>query len=93
MSIAEKEKWQARILLILLCVTIFAFVAYVAQGHKPMQLVKYIEPELPNLIQIQRRLNELEPDNPIDEDGVYGKNTREKWERVWMNEQARKSFE
>lgn len=51
-----------------------------------------IEPELPSLIDIQKMLNELEPDNPIKADGVYGLATREKWERVWIEKQARKYF-
>jgi hypothetical protein len=50
------------------------------------------EPELPSLIDIQKRLNELEPDNPIKADGVYGPKTKEKWERVYCNEQAKKYF-
>jgi len=49
-------------------------------------------PELPSLIEIQKMLNELEPDNPIKVDGIYGPKTKEKWERVWMNEQAIKYF-
>jgi hypothetical protein len=48
---------------------------------------------LPSLLDIQKRLNILEPTNLIAEDGVYGLQTKDKWERVWMNEQAKKYIE
>jgi len=48
--------------------------------------------ELPCLIDIQKKLNELEPNNPIPVDGRWGKLTYEKWERVYCNEQAKKYF-
>ena len=49
--------------------------------------------ELPSLIDIQRKLNELEPNNPLKVDGRWGKLTCEKWDRVYCNEQAKKYFE
>ena len=48
--------------------------------------------ELPCLIDIQKKLNELEPNDPLKIDGRWGKLTYEKWERVYCNEQAKKYF-
>ena len=50
-------------------------------------------PELPSLIDIQRKLNELEPNDPLKVDGRWGKLTCDKWDRVYCNEQAKKYFE
>jgi hypothetical protein len=47
---------------------------------------------LPSLMDIQEKLNELEPSSPIEADGKWGPETKEKWERVWCNEQAKKYF-
>ena len=49
--------------------------------------------ELPSLIDIQRKLNELEPNDPLKVDGRWGKLTCDKWDRVYCNEQAKKYFE
>jgi len=48
--------------------------------------------ELPSLIDIQRKLNELEPNDPLKVDGRWGKLTSEKWDRVYCNEQAKRYF-
>jgi preprotein translocase subunit YajC len=92
MSIDTKERLQSTILLVLLCITIFSFIAYVAQQKNPAQLI-IKEKELMSLIEIQKMLNELEPENPIEADGIYGNQTKVKWERVWMNQQAKKYIE
>lgn len=43
--------------------------------------------------QFQALLNELEPEYPIAEDGIIGRESIEKWERVYCNQQAMKTFE
>jgi len=60
--------------------------------HTPDSSFLYL-PELPSLIDIQRKLNELEPNDPLKVDGRWGKLTCDKWDRVYCNEQAKKYFE
>ena len=48
---------------------------------------------LPSPTDIQLLLNELEPNEPLHVDGIIGKATIEKWERVYCNESARIYFE
>ncbi len=38
--------------------------------------------------EVQQMLNKLEPDNPIEEDGVIGGKSRKKWDRIKFNEYA-----
>jgi hypothetical protein len=48
------------------------------------------EKRLPGQGEIQRLLNELEPNEPITVDGVVGPATRAKWERVYYRRQAKR---
>ena len=89
MSIGTKERYQSFMLLILLCIAIMFIVVYVVSNECEVTP----DSELPSLMDIQRRLNELEPNDPIEVDGRYGLETQEKWERVYCNEQAKKYFE
>lgn len=51
----------------------------------------YLERHLPSPLDIQRRLNQIEPQNPVVVDGVIGKETMKKWNRVYNNQQGIKS--
>jgi hypothetical protein len=44
-------------------------------------------PRLCNMREFQMFLNQLEPQNPLKEDGKIGKDTIEKWSRIY-NEQC-----
>ena len=94
MSKGNKERYQSMVLLILLCVVIVVFAAYVANQKDPIKLIEYERvQELPSLIDIQRMLNVMEPNEPIKEDGWYGPATESKWDRVYCNQCASKYFE
>ena len=94
--IKKNERYQsydAALLLMLLCITIFGWIIYAIRKNETLyQRQLTIERELPDLIDIQKQLNAIEPENPIEEDGIYGPKTKEKWERVYCNEQAKKYF-
>ena len=83
---------RLRAVLILLLFGMFCLLLIFHFTNKPIE-EKTIEPELPSLIDIQKMLNKIEPNNPIKTDGIYGPATEEKWERVWMNLQAKKYIE
>lgn len=51
------------------------------------------EPLLPSVAAIQQQLNELEPENPIKVDGKLGRQTQEKWNRVFVEQSAKKASE
>ena len=49
--------------------------------------------EVPSPADIQRLLNAAEPENPIKVDGRIGPETIAKWERIYCNQSAAKTFE
>ncbi len=52
-----------------------------------------VEPLLPSVAAIQQQLNELEPDDPLKVDGKLGPATEKKWNRVFIEQSAKKSSE
>lgn len=42
--------------------------------------------------ELQERLNRIEPDNPIRVDGIIGPESIAKWNRVFFNQSAMKTF-
>ena len=90
MTIDTKNRIQAVLIMLFFGMFVLLMIAHFL--NNPIESEVY-QPELPCLIDIQKMLNELEPDNPIKADGVYGPATKEKWERVWMNQQAKKYIE
>jgi len=81
------------LLMVLFIALAFALVAISNAKVTYVKDMRAVFLEFPNLIDIQKKLNELEPENPIEADGKYGTETRDKWERVWMNLQAKKYME
>ena len=79
-------------LLILLFFSLFTLLLACQLVNKPIVAETY-QPELPSIVDIQEMLNELEPNNPVKTDGIYGPATRDKWDRVYCNQQAKKYFE
>ena len=90
MNIDTRQRIQAFLIILFFGLFVCLLIAHFL--NSPIEAEIYM-PELPNLIEIQKLLNELEPNNPIKEDGIYGPATKEKWERVWMNQQAKKYIE
>jgi hypothetical protein len=94
MSDYSREKYQSLILLILLSIAILFIAGYVTKTEcSPPERTIIEATDLPSLIDIQKRLNEIEPRNSIKPDGIYGPATKAKWDRVYGNEQAKKYIE
>jgi len=67
-------------------------VGYKTQQHCARATNATKRVEIPSPREFQALLNELEPDSLIVEDGIIGKETIAKWERVYNNQQAMKTF-
>lgn len=52
-----------------------------------------VRSDIPSTYDMQRMLNEYEPENPIEVDGKIGIETIAKWDRVFCNQSALRSFE
>jgi len=72
--------------------SIIIAVGYKTQQHCARATNATKRVEIPSPKEFQALLNELEPDSPIAEDGIIGKETIAKWERVYNNQQAIKTF-
>jgi len=47
---------------------------------------------LPSVQQVQHYLNQLDPDDPIIEDGKLGRETQRKWDRLYCDQCANESM-
>ena len=51
------------------------------------------EPLLPSITAIQQQLNRMEPESPIKVDGKLGPATAEKWNRLFIEQSAKRAWE
>jgi len=58
----------------------------------PEQPTATIEEALPSISEIQRRLNALDPEQPLRVDGKLGPATQAKWDRVFVRESAKQAW-
>jgi len=88
MSRGNQERLKAVVMLITVLFGLMVVLVALAQ----IRSIPKPEPELiPSLMDIQKMLNEFEPENPIEEDGKYGPATAEKWERVYIEQSVDQS--
>jgi hypothetical protein len=75
--------FEIMICIIIPCLLVFGvsafMIAYYPKTAEPSQV-------LMSQAEVQELLNKLEPENPIEVDGVIGKTSREKWTRVYCNQ-------
>jgi len=85
----NRERWTVFMLMLLygFCVV---FVMSWMTKQKTEQVMA--EQGLPSVAAIQRKLNDLEPANPLKVDGKLGKLTQDKWDRVYIRESAKAAF-
>lgn len=81
----EKSKRQLVFGLVLLIGVVMGI--YIPVDDNPLEPIVYA---LPSQTDIQKLLNQLEPEPRLDVDGRIGAKTIEKWDRVYMREAAKK---
>jgi hypothetical protein len=87
MSYGQKERVKCLSMLVVTLIAVFVVILAVTDFKQEQKINS-----LPSLMDIQERLNELEPESPIKVDGIWGQETSEKWLRVWWNQQAKRHF-
>lgn len=50
-------------------------------------------PLLPSIAAIQQQLNRMEPENPLKADGKLGRQTQEKWDRLFCEQSAKRAWD
>lgn len=91
MSVANKRTAYSLAIALALSAAVIVLASF-RWKPEPQQPPAQAEP-LPSVTAIQRRLNELEPENPLKVDGKLGRATQEKWDRVFIRESAKAAFE
>lgn len=90
MSTASQETLRAFVITAAIGTGAVVLATYRTSQPKPQETAAG---PLPSITSIQRRLNELEPDNPLKLDGKLGRATQEKWDRVFIKESAKVAFD
>lgn len=74
------------VITLIMGLVVIVYIAFYTKGK--------CEPKtVPSMYEIQEMLNKYEPENPIKVDGIIGPETIKKWERVYVNQSAMRTFE
>ena len=93
MLVTKKAKQSA--IIILWCVILAGITLSFCWliGEVNLEATETKQAEILSPKDFQTLLNEIEPQNPIVVDGIIGKQTVAKWERVYCNQCAARTFE
>jgi hypothetical protein len=85
----NRQRWTAFLMTVAFGLSVVFMAGFITK-QKTEQVMA--EQGLPSISAIQRKLNELEPQNPLKIDGKLGRLTQEKWDKLYIRESAKAAF-